>query len=144
MPGQSVAARSLTLRAHFGADRHSTLSLPTLYFCLYQGDPSGAGIEPTSVGGYARPAKANDLTLWGAIAAGDTLAQNKGTAGEIAWPVATGVYSILTALDYWAIRDNSAGGALWYWGPLGTPILVTGAGDQPRLPANTLIVNQPT
>ena len=142
MPGQGTIPRSVTLRSHFGADRHSTLSLPTLYVALFKGDPSGAGVEPTSVGGYGRVAKANDATLWGAIAAGDVSVINKGTAGEILYPTATGVYSITDPLDYWAMLDNAAGGVLWYWGVLGTTITVTGAGDIPRLPANTLVCNQ--
>lgn len=142
MPGTGVADRNLVLRSRFGADRHATLSLPTLHFALFQGDPAGAGVEPTSVGGYARVAKTNDATLWGTIVAGDVLVTNKGTAGLIAFPVATGVYSITTALDYWAVFDNAAGGVLWYWGALNPTIIVTGAGDQPRLPVNTLVGNQ--
>lgn len=142
MPGSAVVDRNLVLRSRFGADRHATLSLPTLYFALFQGDPAGTGVEPSSIGGYARTAKANDATLWGTILTPDVAVVNKGTAGEIAFPAATGVYSILTALDYWAVFDNAAGGVLWYWGLLNPTITVTGAGDQPRLPVNTLVGNQ--
>lgn len=143
MAGQGVLARNLTLRSHFGADRHSTLSLPQLWFALLRGDPSATGAEPTGTGGYTRVAKTNDATLWGTIAAADLLVTNKGTAGSIQWPVTTGLYSITQALNYWAAYDLSAGGVLWYWGQLTTPIVVTQAGDQPRIPASTLICNQP-
>lgn len=144
MPGQAPIARNLTLRTHLGADRHPTLALPTLYFALFRNDPSGAGVEPTSTGGYARVAKANDATLWGTILSTDLAGQNKGASGEIAWPAATGVYSITDPLTHWAAFDNSAGGTLWYWNELTSPITVTGVGDQPRIPLNTLILNVPT
>ena len=143
MPGQVTWGRNLTLRSHFGADRHPTLSLPTLYFALFKGDPSAGGVEPTAAGGYARVAKANDATLWGTFAASDVQAVNKGSAGTIAFPVATGVWSITDPLDWWAIFDNAAGGNLRYFGPLTQKITVTGASDQPRLPASTLSVSQP-
>lgn len=142
MPGQGIAARNLTLRSHFGADRHPTLSLPILQFALFRGDPSGAGVEPSG-GAYARVAVNNNAAFWGTIAATDTMAQNNGAGGEVAFPVATGLYTITDPLDWWAALDSTSGGALWYWGPLGTPIVVSAVGDQPRLPAGTLIVNQP-
>lgn len=138
----SVKSRNRSLRSHFGADRHATLSEATLYFALFRGDPFGAGTEPTSAGGYARVAKTNDATLWGTIGATDTAISNGGTSGTIAWPVASGLYSITAGLDFWAVFDNSTGGALLYGGPLTSPIVVTGAGDVPRLPAGALNISQ--
>lgn len=142
MTTMSVTSRNRSLRSHFGADRHSTLSAGTLYFALFRGDPFGAGAEPTSTGGYARVAKTNDATLWGTIGATDVTVGNGGASGTIAWPVATGLYSITLGLDYWAVFDNSTGGDLLYGGPLTTPIIVTGAGDVPRIPAGALTISQ--
>jgi hypothetical protein len=135
----TVLERNLTLRAHFGADRLAGLSLGTLYFALFNGDPLAAGVEPTAAGGYARVAKANDATLWGTIAAGAVSAFNSGTAGEVLWPAASGLYSV-AQMTHWAVFDNSAGGALWYSGKLTTAIVVTGAGDVPRIPAGAFSV----
>lgn len=130
--------RNLTLRSHFGADRHSTLSLPILYFALFAGDPAGIGVEPDSTGGYARVAKDNDATLWGTI--GSSIVTITNSASGIVWPVATGAYSVGTdELTHWGIFDNSAGGNLRYFGELTDHILVSGAGDQPRIPVSTLI-----
>ena len=142
MTSMSATSRNRTLRSHFGADRHPTLSAATLYFALYRGDPFGAGTEPTSTGGYARVAKVNDATLWGTIGATDVAISNGGASGTITWPTATGLYSITAALDYWAVFDNSAGGVLLYGGPLTAGITVTGAGDVPRIPAGSLSVSQ--
>lgn len=140
MPGQGIAARNLTLRAHFGAARTS-LSIPILQFALFRGDPSGGGVEPSG-GGYARVAKNNDAAFWGTFGATDVFAVNKGTSGLVTFPQATGLYSIIEALDWWAIYDSTSGGVLWYWGQLGTTITVTAAGDVPRLPTNSLVVSQ--
>lgn len=134
----ATAAQRLSVRAHLGPDKHAD-ALGTLHFALFQGNPAGAGVEPTSTGGYARKAMTNDAALWGTIAAGQVSATN---LIDIAWPSATGLYSITSALNYWAVFDNSAGGALWYYGTLLTTITVTGAGDQPRLPAGALTITQ--
>lgn len=138
MTAMSAAARNAGLRSHFGADR-SSLSLATLYFALFQGDPFGSGVEPTSQGGYARAAKANDATLWGTIAG---TATSVTTVAEIAWPAATGLWSITAPLTHWGVFSLSAGGVLWYGGLLSPSITVTGAGDQPRLPIGALTVSQ--
>jgi hypothetical protein len=137
----TVPARNLSLRAHFGADRHPTLSLGTLYVALFNGDPAGAGVEPTSAGGYARIAKTNDATLWGTLSGSAVSASNSGTAGEILWPAASGLYS-QPSLTHWAIFDNSAGGVLWYSGQLAAALVVTGAGDVPRIPAGAFSISQ--
>ena len=139
MTNMGTAARRLSLRAHLGADRH-TDALATLHLALFAGDPFGSGVEPSSVGGYGRAAVANDATLWGTIAAGQTLATNQ---VAITWPVTTGLWSVNT-LDYWAVFDTPSGGVLWYGGPLAAAgkITITGAGDQARLPANAWSISQ--
>lgn len=135
MAVNGISARALTLKAHLGAARHAD-AMPILYFALFKGDPMGSGVEPTSTGGYARAAVNNDAALWGTLSAGQTSVQN---VGVILWPVASGLYSIgATPLDYWAVFDNAAGGNLWYSGRLSSPITVTGANDQPRIPAGSL------
>lgn len=143
MPGQGVIARNLTLRSHFGADRHATLSLPTLWFSLWRGSPVAGGSEPNGTGAYTRVSKANDATLWGTIASTAVNVSNVGSAGAIVWPSTTGLYSITLPLNYWAIHDLSAGGVLWYWGELQTPITVDATGDIPRIPAGSLTNIQP-
>jgi hypothetical protein len=131
--------RNATIRAHFGADR-ATVSLPVLYFALFNGDPEAAGVEPTAAGGYARVAKDNDATLWGTIAAGAVSVSNAGAAGEITWPALTALWSV-AQVTHWAVFDNSAGGGLWYSGPLSAPIVPTGVGDVPRIPAGSFQIN---
>ena len=143
MSGQGVKPRNLTLRSHFGADRHSTLSLSPLWFGLMRGNPVAGGVEPDGTGAYTRISKANDATLWGTIGATDTQVVNGGSSGAIIWPSTTGLYSITQPLDYWVAYDLSAGGTLWYWGPLQTTIQVTAAGDIPRIPVGTLSILQP-
>jgi hypothetical protein len=133
-------ARNLAIRAHFGADK-SALALPTLYFALFKGSPAGAGVEPSSAGGYARLAKANDAAFWGTYTSSDTTVTNKGASGALTWPAATDLWS-QNPVDHWAVFDNSAGGVLWYWGPLGSPLTLTGAGDVIQLPAGTLALSQ--
>lgn len=131
--------KSLTLLTHFGASRHPTLALGTLYFALFNGDPTVAGVEPSSVGGYARVAKANDATTWGTIAAGAMNASNSGASGDVTWPALTALWSQLT-VTHWGVFDNSTGGTLWYSGQLTSPVTPTGAGDVPRIPAGSLNV----
>jgi hypothetical protein len=139
MVAMGTAARRLSLRAHLGPDKHAD-ALANLYFALFTGDPFGAGAEPTSTGGYARVTKANDAALWGTIAAGQLTAP---TLSAITWPIATGLYSTgATPLTHWAAFDNASGGVLWYGGPLTSSIVVSGANDQPRLPAGALTISQ--
>lgn len=135
----TILERNATLRAHFGAGRAAT-SLATLYFALFNGDPLAAGVEPTAAGGYARVAKANDATLWGTIGAGSTSATNAGASGELLWPALTALWS-QAQVTHWAIFDNSTGGAVWYSGALSSPIVPTGAGDVPRIPAGSFSIN---
>lgn len=142
MPGQAVIARNLTLKSHFGASRHAS-ALGVLYFALLRGSPIAGGTEPTGAGAYTRVPKNNDATLWGTIGAGATSVSNAGSSGAITWPSTTGLYSITLPLDWWGAYDLSAGGVLWYWGQLQTPIVVDAAGDVPRIPAGALSVTQP-
>lgn len=139
MTNMSTTARRLSLRAHFGTDRHAD-ALATLHVALFSGDPFGSGVEASSAGGYGRAAIANDATLWGTIAAGQTLAVNQ---VAVTWPVASGLWSIGTA-DHWAVYDTASGGVLWYGGPLSAAgkITITGAGDQARLPAGAWSISQ--
>lgn len=136
----SANEKSLTLRSHIGASRHPTLSLGTLYFALFNGDPMVAGVEPTSTGGYARVAKTNDAATWGTIGAGAVAASNSGTTGEVTWPALTALWSQLT-VTHWAVFDNSAGGVIWYSGQLSAPLTPSGVGDVPRIPAGQLNVS---
>lgn len=136
----STSEKSATLRGHFGASRHATLSLPTLYVALFNGDPLAAGVEPTTAGGYARVAKANDATLWGTIAAGAVSCSNSGASGAITWPALTALWSV-AQVTHWAIFDNSAGGVMWYSGQLSAPIVPTGVGDVPRVPAGSFNIS---
>ena len=143
MAGQGAKARNLTLRSHFGADRHSTLSLGTLYFGLMLGQPNAGGVEPDGTGAYTRVPRTNDAALWGTISATDTQVTNSGSSGTITWPSTTGLYSITSPLNYWFAADLSAGGTIWYWGQLQTTIQVAAAGDIPRLLAGTVTIIQP-
>lgn len=133
----TVKARNISIRSHFGADK-SSVALPTLYFALFNGDPEGAGVEPTSTGGYARAAVANDAALWGTISAG---AVSVTTIADIVFATASGVYS-QADLTHWAAFDNAAGGNLTYAGPLTATVSVTGAGDVPRIVAGAMTIAQ--
>ena len=133
----TVKSRNISIRSHFGFDRGS-IALNTLYFALFAGDPVGAGVEPTSVGGYARKAVSNDAVLWGTISSSAVSVTN---VSEIVFAAATGVYSE-SVLTHWAIFDNATGGNLVYSGRLSQSISVSGAGDVPRFPAGALTVTQ--
>ena len=137
----ATLGRSLALRGTYGADR-SAIAPSTLYFALLNGSPAASGIEPNSTGGYARVAKANDVTLWGTITAAATQIGNTGSAGDITWPTSTGLWSITAPLKWWAIYDNAAGGNLVAYGEMTTPIQITGAGDTARIPAGALTLIQ--
>lgn len=133
----TITARNISIRSHFGADK-SSVALPTLYVALFNGNPEGAGVEPTSAGGYARKAVTNDITLWGTISSGAVSVNN---AIDIVFAAATAVYS-QALLTHWAIYDNSTGGTLVYSGALTTNVTVTGAGDVPRILAGALTIIQ--
>lgn len=137
----TTRGRALALRSVFGADK-SSIAPATLYLALFKGDPAGSGTEPTSTGSYARVAKTNDATLWGTIGATDTAISNVGTSGAITWPAASAVWSITDPLTHWAIFDNSSGGNMLASGTLSTPITITGAGDQARIPAGAFTITQ--
>jgi hypothetical protein len=135
MPFGNTADRLRALKGVFGSTAVSALGAAgTHYYALLQsGTPATViGTEPTSTGNYARVAKTNaDATYTFAAP------QLENTA-EIRWPQATGLYSITTALNQWAIYDNASGGTLIAFGQLSTTITVTGAGDEPVIAAGAL------
>lgn len=142
MPGQTVTSRNHTLRSHFGDDRHPTLSIGTLWFALLRGSPVAGGTEPDGTGGYTRISKVNDATLWGTISSSAVAIANTGASGAIVWPSTTGLYSVTEPLTWWGAYTLSAGGVLRYFGQLQQTIMVTGAGQVPRIPAGALTLDQ--
>lgn len=134
-----LRGRANALRGQFGADR-AAVAPAVLHFALLDGDPTGGGVEPTAAGAYGRAAAANDATLWGTIAAGADSITNAGA--EIVWPTSTGLWSVTGQLTWWAVYDNAAGGNLIAYGPLSTPITITGAGDTARIPVGALTLQQ--
>ena len=138
MPYGSDAVRLRAFRAKFG-DQKLTGAPATLYAALgrHATDPANTlGTEPTSTGGYARVAITN-VDAW------LTFVANGGSnAAEIRWPAATGLYSITDPLNQWMLYDNSSGGNLIAFGQLTTTITVTGVGDQPVIPAGSLVLTE--
>ena len=133
------AARGLSLRAHFGGNKHPS-ALGTHYFALFKNHPLEGGIEPTAgTGGYGRATAANTAKLWGSPNIGDTQVAN---AAAVVWPAATGLWSITDPLTHWGIYDAATAGTLWYIGKLSTTIVVAQSGDQPRILAGGLVWTQ--
>lgn len=134
MPWGSDVVRLLSFKAVFGSSK-ITGAPATLYVALLRHATLPAttlGTEPDSTGNYARVAVSNVDAEW-------TYSANGGSnTDEIRWPAATALYNITDPLNQWALYDNSAGGALIAFGELTTPITVTGAGDQPVIPAGDL------
>ena len=138
--GLGGAARTTSLRAHFGTNHHAN-ALATMYFALFRGYPGQGGSEPViGTGGYARVALANTDASWGTISTGQFTISN---AVAIVWPVTTALYSVTVPMDFWAVLDAASAGNLWYYGPLTTPIQVTAVGDTPRIPAGALSMTVP-
>ena len=129
-------ARGLSLRAHFGANRHAS-SLATHYFGLFTDYPLGAGAEAAFTAGYGRATVANGAAAWGSPALGDTQVTNQ---ADIVWPAATGAWA--GPFYWWAIFSANTGGTLWYCGKLADPAVVSTAGDQPRILAGGLTIIQ--
>jgi len=137
----SPTARGLSLRAHFGANKHAD-ALATLYFALFTDDPYTGGVEPTSAGAYGRAAVTNGSGIWPAIPLGTLQIVNQ---SDIVFPTATGVYSTgSTHLTHWGIMSSPTlgSGTLWYAGRMSADVLVAGAGDQPRIIAGALTIFQ--
>jgi hypothetical protein len=138
----SPTSRGLSLRAHFGANKHAD-ALATLYFALFTTDPYVSGVEPSSAGAYGRAAVANAAGLWPSnIPLGSVQISNQ---ADIVFPTATGVYSTGgTHLTYWGIMSSPTlgSGTLWYAGRMSADVLVLGAGDQPRIIAGALTIFQ--
>lgn len=134
-------ARRLSLRAHFGADRHAD-ALPTLYFGLFTNDPFAGGVEVAGTNGYARVAVANNLAMWGTVAA---LQTSIASLADVIWPAATGAWSSGAPLVYWGIYDTATlgSGALWYAAQIGSgSIAAAASGDQPRILAGGITIVQ--
>jgi hypothetical protein len=135
MPFGNTADRLRALKGVFGTLASvSNGAAGTHYYALLQsGTPATVlGTEPTSTGDYARVAVLN-------VDASYTFAApDLSNTAEIRWPMASGLYSIVTALNQWAIYDNASGGTLIAFGQLSSTITVTGAGDQPVIAAGAL------
>lgn len=134
MPFGSNAVRLQALKGVFGDGAASIGAPGTLYFALLRHPTTPAtvlGTEPDSTGNYARVAVANDDDSFTFAAPG---LEN---TNEIRWPQTTGLYSITDALNQWAIYDNNSGGNLIAFGQLSPTVTVTGAGDEPVIPAGS-------
>lgn len=135
MPIGNTTDRLRALKGIFGSVAVANLGAAgTHYYALLQsGTPATVlGTEPDSTGNYARVAVTN------ADASYTYAAPSLENTAEIRWPIASGLYSITTALNQWAIYDNASGGTLIAFGQLSTTITVTGAGDQPVIAAGAL------
>ena len=130
-------ARGLSLRAHFGANKHAS-ALGTHYFALFNGYPLGAGTEAPFANGYGRATVTNGAALWGSPALGDTQVT---TQADIIWPAATAAWTG-GPFTWWAILSANTGGTIWYVGELAEAAVVTTAGDQPRILAGGLSIIQ--
>lgn len=140
MPYGSVTAREFVLGSILGSARRSGAPATLYAALLRQATPGDVatvlGTEPDSSGNYARVAIANEDAFWtitGADATNDV---------EIRWPAATGLWSITDPMNQLALYDNTSGGTCWLWVPMGTTVTVTGAGDQPVVPAGSLDLTQ--
>lgn len=139
MENMGIRARALSLRAHFGGDRHSS-SLATHYYALFDAHPLGGGHEPTlGVGGYGRAVVTNGAAMYGTPAATATQIAN---VSDLVWPAATGLWSITAELPWCAVYSSNTGGDLWYAFELPEPKKVEAATDQPRVLAGGLIIRQ--
>jgi hypothetical protein len=104
------------------------------YVALYRGDPSDAGVEITLTG-YARVAHQDWSTS--VPVAGESVRSN---ASAILFPSITEAGQA----DYWAIFDASVAGNLLRRGLITdligspTPIVFTGAGQEPRFPIGAI------
>lgn len=98
------------------------------YVALYEGDPSGAGVELT-LAGYARVAHQDWTTS--VLGVGESQRSN---ASEILFATITDA----GIADYWAIFDAAVGGNLLRFGAVTdfigvpAPVVFTGLGEEPR------------
>ena len=131
MPFGSNAIRLQALKGVFGDGAVSIGAPATLYVALLRSaiPATVLGTEPDSTGNYARVAVANDDDEFTFAAPALT------NTNEIRWPQTTGLYSITDPLNQWAIYDNNSGGNLVAFGELSPTVTVTGAGDEPVIPA---------
>lgn len=136
MPYGSTTSRAFVLASILGSAKRAGAP-GTLYASLHRQATAGdlstvLGTEPDATGDYARVAFTNDDAFWTLTGVGAT------NDVELRWPLSTGLYSITGALNQIALWDNTAGGTCWLWLPLSQTITVTGAGDQPVIPAGAL------
>ena len=138
MPYGSDAVRLRAFKGNFGSSKIAGAPA-TLYVALlrHPTDPANVlGTEPDATGNYARVAVSNvDAELTYSANGGDN-------THEVRYPAATGLYNITTALNQWALYDNNSGGNLIAFGQLTSTITVTGAGDQPVIPAHALVLTE--
>lgn len=140
MPYGSTTSRAFLLASILGSAKRAGAP-GTLYASLHRQATPGdvatvLGTEPDSTGNYARVAFTNDDAFWTLTGVAET------NDVEIRWPLSTGLWSITSALNQMALWDNTAGGNCWLWLPLTSAITVTGAGDQPVIPAGELDLTQ--
>ena len=136
MPFGSDDARLYALKGLFATERVAAAPA-TVYFALLRHatvPETTLGTEPNSDGGYARVAMTNVDANW---TFGTVTVEN---TNEIRWPTATAVYSELSALNQWAIYDNTSGGTCLAFGELTTTITVTGSGDEPVIDVGDLVI----
>lgn len=93
------AARNMALDACYG-DARSTRWPASVQLALFNGDPTAAGVELTSAGGYARPVIANSSTNFPDATGG---VKTSGTTVQFA--ASTGAFS--SGFNYWAFIDGS-------------------------------------
>src|SRR4051794_8013595 len=115
MPGFTNAYESTILNLHYGAVGSPYTPPGTYYVALYSVAPtdSTTGTELTG-NAYARVAKTNDVTRWGAAGSGGAARTNQEV---ITFPTATGAWSTAVA---WALCDASTAGNILIYGDLTT------------------------
>lgn len=122
MPIRDVAAQNASLDNDYGAT-HGSNSPSSHLLALFAGDPTIAGVELASTGGYARVTVANDAT-WAASVSG-----LKTTVAPVAFAAATAAWS--DTATHWALLDSV--GVMWDCARLSAPITVTAAGPVPTV-----------
>ncbi|HEY3320886.1 MAG TPA: hypothetical protein VGP72_10515 [Planctomycetota bacterium] len=107
----------------------------TVYVALYTSSPGpGGGGTECSGFSYARASVTNDGTNWDAASSG-----SKQNNADISFPTASGEgWGDVTHFGIW---DNSTGGNLLYYGPLGSTKTIND-GDTPKLLAYSLTITE--
>ena len=116
MPFYDTTAQNAALDSLWGAAHGSTM--PTTFEVgLLNGDPTDAGTELASTGGYARITASNNGTTWPGAVDGSS------TTAPLSFADATGPWS--DTATHWAIYVS---GGLFDYGRLADPVTVTAAG----------------